>query len=136
MAAEANLAVFGGALSWLLLGILLAQSPRSIPVRCPIGWLFIPVATRGARSQLVHLLFHQYLDYLDSGLANQFPDPFVEPANHLGHWQHPLYATVSICSSPLFPGNEKLLRAHQAWSLKLATFYDLPGIPGGLLRMA
>ncbi len=43
---------------------------------------------------------------------------------------------VFICGSPLFSGNEKLLRAHQAWSLKVATFYDLPGIPGGLLRMA
>src|SRR5271168_5223785 len=84
-------------------------------------------------------------------MTNQLTNALMQPAHHLSHRQHQLDRRISIRShlfqplhgsqrfdlirflhsdSPFFRQRKIALSLSKGQSLRVATFYDLPGIPG------
>src|SRR5580765_4936484 len=101
-------------------------------------------------NQFADFFLHQQLHQLQAGLTHQFADTFSQPAHHLGHGQHHLHRWVSIgghclellhsslrfnlvwflhSDSLLFSAKENCSEPIRLGALRVATFYDLPGIP-------
>src|ERR1022692_3373878 len=134
-----------GPLQWHLLPHHHAVAPLATP---PIGRPF-RLALAALADQFPDFFLHQQIHQLQAGLTNELAHAFAQPAHHLGHGQHHLYRRISfrghglpllhsalrfnlvwfLHSDSPFLGKRKLLLAYQGCERRVATFYDLPGIP-------
>jgi hypothetical protein len=100
--------------------------------------------------QFPDFFFHHEADQLQAGLPNQFAHPLAQPTDHRGHRQHHLHCRIPVfghqfqllhrtlrfdliwflhSDSLLFSAKKTARSLSKIPSLRVAIFYDLPGIP-------